>query len=939
MKYFFIALVSSTVFLFSALTTAHAQQEETEVPIQTDDRGVIIVSGRTLAEENVRLEAEATQLINIDQNVTHTDLGVGDPKILPGNPFYAFKGFARNIRSAITFDPTKKAELGLQFANERIIEARKLDERGADPEAIKKAIESYQTEVGNVKSQVEKLKGGADTARIEEVVGKIADNQIKHYKLLDGFMKGHEDIAPEIEAQKTEAMKRMSESMAGVVDPTVLRQKFTEAMAKQKGSSFRQLKNIEILEQVKDSVPEQARDAIQNAIEQSSKLFKEEFDQATDEHRQIFDKYIEKLGGNEVRHLESLDDINSFNDIQKDMNAEMEQAREKARKRIGERIANIKDETRKKVFLAHLEDGNIEDARIVKELENNLPAETVTSILDIKHRMQEKMREKFENAQSQGDLDPFFKEIQNSPDVRMMEVLKEMEGVIPEDKKEFWQEMKKKAMTEMQKGFDQARQFGRLEEQSRQVAGFDPEQVKVIEEFQGEFGPEFNFFNDIKKEQADHVKERFQQFNQFAKEHPEAKDFIQNGEDFRLRIQEDPSTQSSIEQFAPGIRGDFQRFDRQKEEIQPEPANLDETIKKTESLIADLTKKISEAGSADADSLNASRQLLDNSKRALLDSQQALASGEEGKASGRATSAFTLARNGLKKLNISSFQSDQHDYFEKRDDFREKFKDLPQGERPDPRQFLEFKQRFSPGFVPPAQFQGRPEGDHEGQLCAQVLTPAHHPNGKCVTFPNSCIPPGWERVGSCEGQDQRANPTTERRNEKESQERNFPPKETEERMSPEKQQQFFHEGQKLFEQQQFDQQKFLEQQQKPEVTPQLFQTITPRPTQLATPPFTTPFPTEKPIITPFITPFPTIIEFQKPIITPFPTANMTPFPTITPFPTKETTPIPAVTQFPTATPFPTMTPFPTASVTPFPTITPFPTANVTPFPTMPTKMP
>ncbi|MBI1889002.1 MAG: hypothetical protein HYS15_03715, partial [Candidatus Spechtbacteria bacterium] len=640
-----------------------------------------------IAEEGAAADAQAAQFVALDENITPEDLGVGDPAILPGSPFYGFKNLTRGFRSFVTRDPAKKAELKLQFADEKIIEAKKLGERGANAETIKKAVESYQKEVARLQSQFEALKSGVDKTTLEKIVEKTADNQIKQHKLLGALMSEHEDIAPEIEAQKTEAMKRMSESMASVVDPEVLRQKFTEAMQKQQGSPFRQFKNIAILEEVKDAVPEQAKSAIQNAIEQSSKLFQEEFNQTTDEHRKIFDTYIEKLGGNEVRQLESFDDINSFGDIQKDMFAEMQQAREKARTRIGERLNSIKDETRKKVFVAHLEDGKIEDARIVKELENNLPSETITSILDIKHRMQENMREKFEKATSEGDLDPFFQEIQNAPDVRMMEVLKEMEGVIPEDKKEFWQEMKKKAMTEMQKGFEQARQFGKLEQESQRVAGFDPEQLEVIGEFQGEFGPQFDFFNDIKREQADHVKERFQQFNQFAEDHPEDQDFIQNGEDFRSRIEADPTAQSSIEQFAPGINQEFRRFEQQKQEAQPQGLNLDETFKKTEGLIADLTTKIGAAGSTDADSLNAARQLLDNSKKALNEAQQALASGQEGKAFGQATSALTLARNGLKKLNISSFKSEQHDYFEKRDEFRGKFKDLPEGERPDPRQF------------------------------------------------------------------------------------------------------------------------------------------------------------------------------------------------------------------------------------------------------------
>ena len=51
-------------------------------------------------------------------------LGVEEPRILPGNPLYFFKGFARAVQSVTTFSPEKKAELKLRFANEKIIEGR-----------------------------------------------------------------------------------------------------------------------------------------------------------------------------------------------------------------------------------------------------------------------------------------------------------------------------------------------------------------------------------------------------------------------------------------------------------------------------------------------------------------------------------------------------------------------------------------------------------------------------------------------------------------------------------------------------------------------------------------------------------------------------------------------------------------------------------------------
>jgi len=212
-------------------------------------------------------EAQAEQLAAQDENITPQDLGVGDPAILPGNPLYVVKGAVRTVQSLITFDPAAKAELKLRFANEKIIEVKKLEGLNASDDRVKNAIESYEKEALRVKIEIEKLKErGVGKTQIEALVKRTADNQIKHHKLLGKFMKDREAIAPEIEVSKAEAMKHFSESMASVVDPEVLKEKFLEAMQEQKGSSFRHFKHIEMLEEVKDFVPEQARSAIQNAV-------------------------------------------------------------------------------------------------------------------------------------------------------------------------------------------------------------------------------------------------------------------------------------------------------------------------------------------------------------------------------------------------------------------------------------------------------------------------------------------------------------------------------------------------------------------------------------------------------------------------------------------------------------------------------------------------
>ena len=733
-RFTFIIFFAAIALIFSIAANAQDDPNAEPTPIETPDTP----SEAELAEQ----DTQAQELADLDENITAADFGVGDPDILPGSPFYGFKNFSRGMQSFFTFNPVKKAELKIKFSNEKLIEAKKLEEQGIDDEALKNALDNYGQEVARVKTQIEKLKGTADKTKIESLIKETADSQIKQHKMLGKIMRDREDIAPEIEQKKADAMKRLSESMASVVDPEVLQQKFEEVMREQKGSSFKHFKHIEMLEEVKDNVPDAAKGAIQNAIEQSSKFFEEEFSSIDKEERDLFNKYIEKTGGNEVRHLEAFDSLNAFADIEKEMFEEMEKAREKARTRVERRMRNIKDETRKNVFVAHLEEGKMEDARIVNELESNLAPETITSILDVKHKMQEKMREKFENAESVGDLDNFFGEIEDRPDVQMLSMMDKMEQLIPEDKKDFWQEMKKKALTEMQSNMDQARRFGRLEDETRMLAGFEPEDMQTLDKFEGEFGPEFDFFKDIRGEQAGRIQDRFEHFNEFAGQRPKDSAFFEKAEQFRLRIQVDPDSLRDIRQFAPGINQHFQDFDIQRDAHGFAGEDINLKLEKANTLIQKLSALV-ENSAESAPGLEAARTHLKNAQAHLEKARTALVSDNTGEAFGQVVSAIQNAANGIRRLETDGFETEQLRYFQQRDEVRFEFRDVPQDQLPDFNQFINMKPPMFEDF-------SRPEFFHEDVMCSEVITPARERlTGYCKVFPNSCLPPGWIQDQTC----------------------------------------------------------------------------------------------------------------------------------------------------------------------------------------------
>ena len=86
---------------------------------------------------------DVTEAVNLDEDIQPEDLGISEPRLLPDSPFYFLKNWGRNIQSFFTFNPVKKAELKLKFANEKLIEVKKLVEEKKGPEVIEKGLENY----------------------------------------------------------------------------------------------------------------------------------------------------------------------------------------------------------------------------------------------------------------------------------------------------------------------------------------------------------------------------------------------------------------------------------------------------------------------------------------------------------------------------------------------------------------------------------------------------------------------------------------------------------------------------------------------------------------------------------------------------------------------------------------------------------------------------
>lgn len=300
--------------------------------------GMIILTQSSAQE----VPAEVTKEVNLDEDVQPGDLGVGEPMLLPGHPLYFLKNWGRSIRLFFAFRPVTKAELREKFANEKLIELKKLIAEKKNPDDIKKGIENYQDEIEKIKDQADKIKDKAkDNPRVESFLDKFLHQQILHEKLLS---KLENQVPPEafekIKKARERHLERFKDVMLKLEDrKEKIAEKLDETLEKQKGSKYKNFKNLEILLELEEKVPEQAKEAIRRAQENSLKRLKGDLEKMSPEDQERFKEYIEKIGGVKERKLEILENLKSELKEKPEIQKKIIQSRDKVLERIKQKGA------------------------------------------------------------------------------------------------------------------------------------------------------------------------------------------------------------------------------------------------------------------------------------------------------------------------------------------------------------------------------------------------------------------------------------------------------------------------------------------------------------------------------------------------------------------------------------------------------------------------
>ncbi|MDD2731603.1 MAG: DUF5667 domain-containing protein [Candidatus Pacebacteria bacterium] len=305
----------------------------------------IIVFGIGLAsfalaqdEDQTQDIEEISQEADIDENITNEDLNAKEPKLLPDSPFYFLKEWGRSLKLFFTFGQVKKINLESDYANEKLLEIKKMIEENKNPEALDKAIAKYEKVMEKIKNRSEKIdQTTEENPEVEKFMEKYTHQQVLHQRILEKL----ENQVPEqaydkIKETREKHLENFKQVMLKLEEKDKIGETLENALENIKGSEFKEVKDLEILEKVKENMPEEVKEKILKAEENALNKLKSKIENLPEEKQEIFKNYINTILGDKEKQLEILETLRLELKENKEINGTLEKARETLMEKVQE---------------------------------------------------------------------------------------------------------------------------------------------------------------------------------------------------------------------------------------------------------------------------------------------------------------------------------------------------------------------------------------------------------------------------------------------------------------------------------------------------------------------------------------------------------------------------------------------------------------------------
>ena len=514
-----LALASPTLAQDEATGASDADTQAAEAAAETEavDAAVQEAAAEEAVDaviEEVGLSSEALE----DEVVTEQDLEAEAP-----GRFHIFKKITRTVQRTITRNPLKKAELRIEEAHEELLRAEKLMEENPNDE---KAQERAQEALGDFERNIEKVKDQAADIKEKKAdqVGafmeKIADFQIKQQKMLNNLEeKLPEQAFAKVQEARQRSIQHQSQVMTQVAEnQEQVAERFSAAFEKQRGSEFRDFKNIEMMEQMSEFIPDEMKAAVLQAKTEARARFEVQIQSLSgDARNQGFKRYVENINGDPVSQMRALDNIKSRSDLPDEFFASMEAAKEKTISKFEERFRRFADPANREAFLNEFANGSPENLRAMQQIQENVPPEIKQEIERKETQSIQRFKERFvddPDAQSRaGKFQELAEKMRQNPDPATFAAIQQLEQNLPPDQRAFVEGLKQEAQAGFQEQFQQNQQIF-----LKRIQSFDPNAIQQLQQFGGDAPAELQgIIDQAMNQQIDFTRQRLGEFDDPAR--------------------------------------------------------------------------------------------------------------------------------------------------------------------------------------------------------------------------------------------------------------------------------------------------------------------------------------------------------------------------------------------------------------------------------------
>ncbi|MCX7779050.1 MAG: eight-cysteine-cluster domain-containing protein [Patescibacteria group bacterium] len=362
------------------------------------------------------------------QEIFPEELEVKTPLVLPDSNIYFFKDFFRQLRLVFTFSPIKRAELRLRMANEKLIEVKKLTEKETKQEFIERALTSYQQELEKLKNQIEKL----PESEKEKFLEKYVRQSLKQQMVLENIasqVKG--EVYEKILVNREKHLERFKEVMEKIQNKEMVQEKIRQAVLDVfYVSPPRAIKILESIEEIKENLPEELKEKIEEIKIEMIKKAKETF-QVFPTKTQV-QKIEEQLRtfANPLMAQKIIEEIK-----EKDVVVPPEEVRILPQEILQEKLTPLSEEKQIEVLekIVNQRIQHLEKLEEIKEKLEKLPESAQASgvLKKVIERQMEKLEKKIEKIEGLPETirDQLKEELKASPKIRK-EIMKRVPGVM-----------------------------------------------------------------------------------------------------------------------------------------------------------------------------------------------------------------------------------------------------------------------------------------------------------------------------------------------------------------------------------------------------------------------------------------------------------------------------------------------------------------------------